>query len=290
MKIRILELISITLAIIAFTGCETPKSELEKSRTVVIFYLDGKQVIDYSGQKEIDWNKRVKEELKEYGIYQKIGNKLLILKGDEIGEYDYKKNEKKIIYKEDSERYRIASALLVDNKILYINQWDINEDYEKYGARLIKYDLESKKKTVIDENSSFDVSIVFNKNGDIVYHHINLKEEKGYENRVYTKSGKMYAYRDNKAVEVDTNKEVKNITENDCKSAMSITKDGKYSFEISVQSYNFNGTELARVLKAINNETGEREILYEGKREDGPNADYLYDLRGSGEPLVLQFE
>ncbi len=210
-------LIIMILAMIIFTGCDTYESNLGKSRTVVIFYLDGKQVIDYSGQKEIDWNKRVKEELKEYGIYQKIGNKLLILKGDEIGEYDYKKNEKKIIYKEDSERYRIASALLVDNKILYINQWDINEDYEKYGARLIKYDLESRKKTVIDENSSCDVSIAFNKKGDIVYHHTNPNKEEGYEERAYTKRGKMYAYRDNKAVEVDTNKEVKNITENDCK-------------------------------------------------------------------------
>ena len=52
MKIRILELISITLAIIAFSGCETYKSELEKSKAVIIYYLDSKQVIDYSGQKE----------------------------------------------------------------------------------------------------------------------------------------------------------------------------------------------------------------------------------------------
>ena len=282
-------LLIMILAMIIFTGCESPKSELEKSKAVIIFYLDGNQVIDYSGQKEINWNKIVKEELKDYGIYQKIENKLLIVRGDEIGEYDYKKNEKKIIYKEDIEKYRLASALLVDNKVLYINHGDINKDLNKREARLIKYDLESKKKTVIDENSSFDVSLAFNKNGDIVYHHINLKEKEGYEKRIYTKSGKMYAYKDNKALEVDTNQEVKNITENDFKSAMSITKDGKYSFEISVQSYNFNGTELAMVMKVINNETGEREILYEGKKEDGPNVEGLYDLLGDN-PLVIQLE
>ena len=111
MKIRILELISITLAIIAFSGCETYKSELEKSNAVIIFYLDGNQVIDYSGQKEINWNKIVKEELKGYDIQQDIGNKLLIARGCEIGVYDYIKYKKEIIYKEDSERYRIASAL-----------------------------------------------------------------------------------------------------------------------------------------------------------------------------------
>ena len=71
-------IIMIILGIIAFTGCEAPKSELEKSNAVIIFYLDGNQVIDYSGQKEINWNKMVKEELKAYDIQQNIGNKLLI--------------------------------------------------------------------------------------------------------------------------------------------------------------------------------------------------------------------
>ncbi len=254
-------LIIMILAMIIFTGCETYDSNLGKSRTVVIYCLDDDdKVIDYSRQKEIDWSKILKE-LKAYGIHQKIGNKLLIARGCEIGLYDYIKHKKEIIYKENEERFAVASALLVNNKILYINQEDLTDDYDKNEGRLIKYNLESKKKTVIDGNSSCDTRIVFNKNGDIVYHHINLKEEKGYEKRICTKSGKMYAYRDNKALEVDTNKEVKKITEDDFKSSMSTTKDGKYSFEISVQSYNFNGTELAMVMKVIDNETGERDFV-----------------------------
>ena len=289
MKIKKLNLISIILAIVIFTGCESPKSELEKSKAVIVFYIRGNQVIDYSGKKDINWNKMVKEELKAYDIQQNIGNKLLIARGCEIGKYDYIKHKKEIIYKENEERFAVASALLVNNKILYINQEDLTDDYDKNEGRLIKYNLESKKKTVIDGNSSCDTRIVFNKNGDIVYHHINLKEEKGYEKRICTKSGKMYAYRDNKALEVDTNKEVKKITEDDFKSSMSTTKDGKYSFEISVQSYNFNGTELAMVMKVIDNETGERDILYEGEKENGPNAECLYDLIGDN-PLVIQLE
>ena len=279
------------LAMIIFTGCDTYESNLGKSRTVVIFYLgEDYEVIDYTGKKDINWNRIVKEELKEYDIQQKKGNKLLIARGCEIGEYNYIKHKKEIIYKENEERFAVASALLVDNKILYINQEDLIYNYDKYVARLIKYDLESKKKTVIDDNSSSDVRIAFNKKGDIVYHHTNLNKEEGYEERVYTKSGKMYAYRDNKVVDIDTNKEERNITEDNFKSAMSTTKDGKYSFEISVQSYNFNATELARVLKIIDNETGFRKTLDEGKIKSGPNSEGLYDLRGYPAPLVLEFE
>jgi hypothetical protein len=283
-------LIIILSVIIIFTGCETYESNLGKSRTVVIYCLDDDdKVIDYSRQKEIDWSKILKE-LKAYGIHQKIGNKLLIARGCEIGKYNYIKHKKEIIYKENEERFAVASALLVDNKILYINQEDLTDDYNEDGARLIKYDLESKKKTVIDENSSCDKRILFNKKGDIVYHHTNLNKEDGYEERVYTKSGKMYAYRDNKVLDIDTNKEVKYMSGEDFESAMSTTKDGKYSFEISVQSYNFNGTELARVLKIIDNETGFRKTLDEGKIKSGPNSEGIYDLRGYPAPLVIQLE
>ena len=51
------------LAMIIFTGCDTYESNLGKSRTVVIFYLgEDYEVIDYTGKKEINWNKIVKEE------------------------------------------------------------------------------------------------------------------------------------------------------------------------------------------------------------------------------------
>lgn len=297
MKKRILIMINIVLAVMTFYGCTPPESDLKKSHAVIFYYLDERKVIDYSGQKEIDWSKIVKTELKEYDIQQKTGNKLLIVNDNEIGYYDYIKHKKEIIYQEKEKRYAVASTLLVDNKMLYINQRDIKKNYDEnsvvygilYYARLIKYDLDSKKKTVIDENSSYDQRIAFNRNGDIVYNYFNSNKKEWYEKRLYTKSGKMYAYRDKKIVDADTNKEVNNISLDDFESVMSTTKDGRFSFKISVKSYDFNATKLARILKVKDNETGVSETLDEGEMESGINSDYLYDLRGVSDILVIQF-
>ena len=257
--------------------------DLSKSVEVILYKdVNGNMVVLNENKKNsMNWEK-IKKETKGYSINQINGSKVLAVSLREVIEYDYRKNIKKIIYKESDSEYCILNSIYLGKDRIIVAENSI----VKYEGRILEYNKEKNIKKIIDNNITLEKYITTNKKGDILYEHFDYKKKwnteeivKSTEKRLYNKVKKIYVLREDEIIDIESNNKSNIVSLIDFNSNNCKTYDGKYSFKWEVNITGIFEKKYSYMLMAMNENRKDSIILYETERKHMDNNESLDDFK-----------